>query len=53
MGEILGLDVTIKADKRRITTLIKGWVTDGWLVVVEKLDKSRKLKKFIDVGIPA
>jgi hypothetical protein len=45
---VLGLDA--KADRRVLETVVRDWVREGWLVVVEKLDSHREMKEFIEVG---
>lgn len=46
----MGLDPDIKADRTRVKGLIKRWIADGWLEVVEGLTQDRKKKPFIELG---
>jgi hypothetical protein len=48
---VLGLEP--KGDRRIIENIIKNWLRDGWLVAVEKVDKTRHAKEYIEVGTRA
>lgn len=50
IAEGLGLDVDLPADKGRIKRLLKGYLKEGSLVVVEKVDASRHVRQFIEVA---
>ncbi|CAM5423687.1 AAA family ATPase [Sphingobium scionense] len=50
VARVLGLDESEKADKARIKALLKVWISEGALKVVEKQDKNRQWKKFVEVG---
>ena len=48
VADVLGLDA--KADKGRITRLLRTWVSNGALSVVKRADGSRHSRPFIEVG---
>ena len=50
VARVLGLDESDKAAKARIKALLKVWIAEGALKVVEKQDKNRQWKKFVEVG---
>ena len=51
VAEALGLDVGKDADRARIKSLLRTWIGNGALKVVERRDdKKREDKKFIEVG---
>ena len=45
-----GLDLGRKADIARVLALLQLWIKNGALVVVERKDKKREPKKFVEVG---
>jgi hypothetical protein len=53
VATIMGLDVANKAHKAKIAGLLKTWIEDGMLVVVDGLDDSRRTRSFIEVGTSA
>ena len=50
VAQVLGLDITRKWDRKRISALIKTWLENEALVKVEGQDDRRKMKTFIEVG---
>ena len=52
IAEVLGLDPDDPIDKRKLKRLIKAWIDDGHLKVVEKKDKGRQMRPFIEVDRP-
>jgi len=50
VADVLGLDVDSKSDKSKIRSLVKTWVSEGALKVVERKDQNRQMKKFVEVG---
>lgn len=50
VAKVLSLDVGQRADKARIATMLKTWIKNGALVIVEGLDEKRKPRSFIEVG---
>ena len=50
---VMDLDVADKAHKAKINSLLKTWIKNEMLVVVEGEDDNREKKKFIEVGKPA
>lgn len=50
VGEVLGLDMTSPADKKRVRTMVKTWIANGALSVVKLPDENRKLRPCVDVG---
>ena len=51
VADVLGLDVSVKADAARIKQLLKTWIREGALQVVERRnDKTRQDKNFVEVG---
>lgn len=50
----LGLDIAIKADKARVTRLVKAWIEDGTLAIVNRrCPVKRENKDFVEVAIAA
>jgi hypothetical protein len=49
----LDLDLTQSATKKRVQQLLAGWIAGGDLIVVERPDASRKMRKFVEVAVPA
>jgi hypothetical protein len=49
VAEALGLDLEVKAEKARVTGMLKAWLAAGSLVVVEGVDEKRNSRKFIEV----
>jgi len=47
---VLGLNVENKADKARIQSLLREWIRNRALVVVERDDAKRTSRKWIEVG---
>jgi len=50
VAEVLGLDVDHGPDKHQIKGLLKGWLKSGALKRVERQDKKRNPRLFIEVG---
>jgi hypothetical protein len=53
VADIMGLspDKDVKADRARINSILRTWIANGALVVVEKrCPKKREDKKFVEVG---
>lgn len=50
VADVLMLDPDEKKDRTRITLLLKEWIKNEVLCVVEDFDNQRKLKKFVEVG---
>ena len=50
LAKRLKLDAKDKADKAKLTNIIKAWLDNGALAVEERPDKQRKMKEFIVVG---
>jgi len=46
----MGLDIANKADRSKISALLKTWIKNGALVVVDGLDDKREKRNFIEVG---
>jgi hypothetical protein len=53
VADVLKLDATNRANKVRISSLLKTWTKNGMFVVVEGGDGKRMPRKFIEVGTPA
>jgi hypothetical protein len=53
VAEVLGLDISNKAHRARINTVLKAWIKSGALVVVEGEDANREKRSFIEVGMRA
>ena len=53
VATVMGLDVANKAHKAKIAGLLKTWIENGMLVVVDGLDDSRRTRSFIEVGTSA
>ena len=53
VADILKLDPKNKAHKAKIASLLKTWIGNGMLVIVEGEDGSRRKRSFIEVGMPA
>ena len=49
MAEALGLDVTNKTDQAKVSGMLKVWLDAGSLIVVERPDEYRSMKKFVEV----
>lgn len=51
VAAVLGLDADAKADRVRISSLLKAWIQNGALRVEERKDgKTRQVKRFVVVG---
>jgi AAA domain len=50
VAKALGLKLTLKQHRARVTQLIRTWLGTGALVKVEKLDDRRKKKVFVEVA---
>lgn len=50
VANVLGLDVENKGHKARIRMLLKTWIGEGALKVVEDKDSDRHIRKFVEVG---
>jgi hypothetical protein len=53
VADVLKLDAKNKAHKTRIAALLKAWIANGMLVVVEGVDAKREKRSFVEVGTPA
>lgn len=53
VAEAIGLDLTRVSDKAKVKALLKTWIANGALVVVERKDHRSEVRKFIEVGSPA
>lgn len=53
VADVLKLNVKTKADVARIQAVLKVWINNKALVVVERPDSIRKLRKWIEIGEPA
>ncbi len=50
VADVIGLDTADKTDQTKIKSLLKTWIKNGALVVVERPDSKRIQRKFIEVG---
>jgi hypothetical protein len=50
IAKALALDLDNKSDKAKVSGLIKVWLSQGSLVVVEEMDEKRMPKKFVQVA---
>jgi AAA domain len=50
VAEAMSLDVNKKADRRRISRLLKTWTAKGMFVAVEGEDEKRRKRWFVEVG---
>jgi hypothetical protein len=50
IARTLGLDDGDKAVRARVKMMLKTWIAEGVLKVVEKQDKNRQWKNFVEVG---
>ena len=50
VAQVLRLDTTRPADKAKILSLLRTWIASGALVRVQKEDKDRHLKFYVEVG---
>ena len=53
VADVLKLDTSNKAHRTKIAGLLKTWIKNGMLVVVEGEDASRRKRSFVEVGAPA
>jgi hypothetical protein len=53
VAKVLNLDATNKAHRAKIAALLKTWIANRMLVVVEAEDASRRKRFFIEVGTAA
>ena len=53
VASVLKLDPTNKAHRAKIAALLKTWIANRMLVVVEAEDASRRKRFFIEVGTAA
>ena len=49
VAEALGMDATNRSDRARISGMLKVWLKVGSLIVVERPDEFRSMKKFVEV----
>lgn len=47
VAEILGIDVTDKAERARVVKMLKTWIKEGHLEIYKKKNASRRLRDFI------
>jgi hypothetical protein len=50
VAEALDLNIEAKADKARISAMLKAWLAVGSLIIVEGQDEKRETRKFVEVG---
>ena len=50
VAKVMGLDVTNKTHKAKISALLKTWIKNGMFNVVDGLDDHREKRNFIEVG---
>ncbi|GMM93103.1 hypothetical protein MTsN3n11_14050 [Qipengyuania sp. MTN3-11] len=50
IAEVLNLNIDEKSDRKRATQILKEWIKNGSLEVVETEDKHRKIRKQVIVG---
>lgn len=50
VAEVLNMDLDDKANRKRVTSILKEWIRNGALEVVETEDAHRKIKKQVIVG---
>lgn len=50
VAEVLNLDIEDRSNRKRITSILKEWIRNGALEVVEIEDAHRKIKKQVIVG---
>jgi AAA domain len=50
VARVLNLDPTSKAHRAKISSLLKTWIANGMLLVVEGVDAKREKRSFIEVG---
>jgi hypothetical protein len=50
VAEVLALDISQKGDRARIAAMLKTWIKNGALVVVDGEDDKRRQRKFIEAG---
>jgi hypothetical protein len=53
VAKVLNLDPTVKAHKAKIGALLKTWIANGVLVVIEGKDSRHETRSFIEVGTTA
>ena len=53
VADVLKLNVEKKADVARVRSLLKIWIYNKALVVVERADSARRVRKWIETGEPA
>lgn len=53
VAEAVGLDLSKVSDKARIKSLLRTWISNGALRVVERKDHRSEVRKFVEVGSPA
>lgn len=53
IAKALGLDLTKKADRSKVSGALKIWTATGMFIVVEGLDDKRRMRSFVEVGEPA
>jgi hypothetical protein len=53
VASVLRLDMGNKAHKAKVTAILKTWIANDMLRVVEAQDQQRRTRKFIEAGAPA
>jgi hypothetical protein len=53
VATVIGLDASNKAHKAKIAGLLKTWIANGMLAVVDGEDDKRQKRKFVEVGTSA
>ena len=53
IADVLKLDASNRAHRAKIKAMLKQWIANGALVVVEGLDAKREKRSFIEAGTPA
>jgi hypothetical protein len=50
IAQALGVDLQHKPNKKMISTLVRDWITKGWLEVEEQLDDQRNKRDYVVAG---
>lgn len=53
VADVLELDLSDRAARERVKTMLKIWITNGALKIVKRLGSDRHEHEFIEVGEPA
>ena len=52
IADVLKLDASNKAHRAKIKAMLKQWIANGALVVVDGQDAKRNKRSFVEVGTP-